>query len=287
MLDTNGICERSNPALQAFFGRTGRELLDAPIFEWLHPDDMAGTTKSFDTLKGTGKPIIRYVNRCRIADGTYRSVSWVVVPERGRYHCTGRDVTPDREREAALAERTAERDRMWRASRDFYMSITLEGEYLTANPAGKSELGLSAENLKGMRFDVLPHPDDREATQAEFAAVVAGKVLYDHDIRVEAADGPYHWYSFTAFIDNGVASTLKLLADHADIDLVLTDQALPKMTGLQLATAVRAARPDLPIGLATGYAELPDGGAKLVDRRLAKPFSPHHLQDAVASLVSN
>ena len=70
MLDTNGICERSNPALQAFFGRTGRELLDAPIFEWLHPDDMAGTTKSFDTLKGTGKPIIRYVNRCRIAAGS-------------------------------------------------------------------------------------------------------------------------------------------------------------------------------------------------------------------------
>ena len=44
-----------------------------------------------------------------------------------------------------------------------------------------------------------------------------------------------------------------------DFDLMITDQAMPQMTGTQLIDAARASRPDLPVILATGYAELPPG----------------------------
>ncbi len=47
-------------------------------------------------------------------------------------------------------------------------------------------------------------------------------------------------------------------------DLVITDHAMPRMTGAELAGRIAAEWPGLPVILATGYAELPMGiGADL------------------------
>ncbi len=55
------------------------------------------------------------------------------------------------------------------------------------------------------------------------------------------------------------------------------------MTGSELAEAVRSDWPDLPIIIATGYAELPEGPAQAL-RRLAKPFFEQDLAQAIASV---
>ena len=47
------------------------------------------------------------------------------------------------------------------------------------------------------------------------------------------------------------------LRREKDIDLVITDQAMPRMTGIELIAAINAEWPALPTILATGYAELP------------------------------
>jgi len=68
------------------------------------------------------------------------------------------------------------------------------------------------------------------------------------------------------------------------VDLVITDHAMPKMTGAQLAEAIKAERPGIPVILATGYAELPSGvGAGLL--KLSKPFRQQELMEALASAV--
>jgi CheY-like chemotaxis protein len=51
---------------------------------------------------------------------------------------------------------------------------------------------------------------------------------------------------------------LRILRSNT-VDLVITDQVMPGMTGGQLAEAVDADWPRLPIILATGYAEAPPG----------------------------
>jgi CheY-like chemotaxis protein len=53
------------------------------------------------------------------------------------------------------------------------------------------------------------------------------------------------------------AEALDILRANKAIDLMITDYAMPGMTGLQLAEQARALRPELPILLATGYADLP------------------------------
>ncbi len=68
------------------------------------------------------------------------------------------------------------------------------------------------------------------------------------------------------------------------IDLVITDHAMPKMTGTELAKKIVASRPGVPIILATGYAELPPA-AQIGLPRLSKPFRQEALAEAVASAV--
>jgi CheY-like chemotaxis protein len=75
---------------------------------------------------------------------------------------------------------------------------------------------------------------------------------------------------------------LELLRQHR-FDLVITDQSMPRMTGVQLMEAICAQWPDLPVILATGYAEIP-GGIQLKAPRLSKPFTEKELALAVAAV---
>jgi FixJ family two-component response regulator len=64
----------------------------------------------------------------------------------------------------------------------------------------------------------------------------------------------------------------------------VTDQAMPNMTGLQLAETVHGLKPELAVILATGYAELPPGADPSLGR-LAKPFTQAELAEAVDRAV--
>ena len=82
---------------------------------------------------------------------------------------------------------------------------------------------------------------------------------------------------------NSGEAALQALAEADTVDLVITDHAMPGMTGAQLAGAISVSRPDLPIILATGYSELPpDEGAGLA--QLAKPFGQSQLAAAIGSV---
>ncbi|MGO7170437.1 PAS domain S-box protein [Rhizobium leguminosarum] len=70
------------------------------------------------------------------------------------------------------------------------------------------------------------------------------------------------------------------------VDLVICDHAMPRMTGAQLAQAIRSEWPDMPIILATGYAEIPEGAGIVDLPRLGKPFSQAQLAEAISRISS-
>jgi PAS domain S-box-containing protein len=76
------------------------------------------------------------------------------------------------------------------------------------------------------------------------------------------------------------AGALEILRREA-VDLVITDQAMPGMTGMQLIGAIKAEWPEMSVILATGYAELP-GGAEAKVPKLGKPFSEKDLAAILA-----
>ncbi len=77
---------------------------------------------------------------------------------------------------------------------------------------------------------------------------------------------------------------LDLFRREGRFDLVMTDQAMPQMTGVQFATLLREEAPGQPIVLASGYAEIPEG-TSLDLPRLRKPFDQAALSRVVAEAV--
>jgi signal transduction histidine kinase len=82
------------------------------------------------------------------------------------------------------------------------------------------------------------------------------------------------------------AKALETLDSGQRIDLVITDHAMPGMTGAELARRIRVAHPQIPIILASGYAEIPDGDGLADLPRLGKPFAQAQLASAIERAVA-
>ncbi len=86
------------------------------------------------------------------------------------------------------------------------------------------------------------------------------------------------------FEAHSAKEALELFEGGLEPDLVITDHAMPGMTGTDLAVVLRARDPALPILLATGYAELK--GAPPIDLpRLSKPYNQARLSTEIARLL--
>jgi PAS domain S-box-containing protein len=81
------------------------------------------------------------------------------------------------------------------------------------------------------------------------------------------------------------AGALQLLESEDPFDVVVTDYAMPGMNGLDLATKIKRNQPQLPIVLATGYAELPPHAA-VEFPRVGKPYTQHELAVALESALN-
>jgi len=76
---------------------------------------------------------------------------------------------------------------------------------------------------------------------------------------------------------------LQVLSSESDIDFVITDHAMPGMTGAELVERIRSRWPGLPVVLASGYTELPADELGLP--RLPKPYRQEELARLVANLI--
>jgi PAS domain S-box-containing protein len=86
-----------------------------------------------------------------------------------------------------------------------------------------------------------------------------------------------------AFSASSGKQALEILRREDGVDVVITDQAMPKMTGVQLAQAVARETPELPVILATGYADVTEGSA-IGLRQLSKPFTLKQLAAELARI---
>jgi CheY-like chemotaxis protein len=89
---------------------------------------------------------------------------------------------------------------------------------------------------------------------------------------------------YTAVEAYSAAQALDILNSRAGITLMMTDYSMPGMTGPELALAARAIRPDLPILLVTGYAELPNNQESHLPR-LEKPYRIEELTAKIQQLL--
>ncbi|MFN7024805.1 MAG: PAS domain-containing protein [Pseudorhizobium sp.] len=79
---------------------------------------------------------------------------------------------------------------------------------------------------------------------------------------------------------------LNCLDEGPPFDLLITDFSMPGMTGGELAKIARTRHPELPILIASGYAELPPG-MTLDVARLPKPYSQDQLALEIDKLTAS
>ena len=119
---------------------------------------------------------------------------------------------------------------------------------------------------------------------ADYSDEEAGPALFvlavdDDDLVLENIAAMLEDLGHTAVVASSAREALEVL-DESGAQVVITDQAMPVMTGLQLVREIRVRRPGLPVALATGYAELPPDAEDDIPR-LAKPYT----QAELASLL--
>lgn len=92
--DNKGRWVSVNPAFTRILGWDESELLGRTT-EWLeHPDDREQTRQEIARL-AAGQTTLKFENRFRARDGTYRWMSWNAVPHNGLVYCVARDMTAE------------------------------------------------------------------------------------------------------------------------------------------------------------------------------------------------
>ncbi|MCU1247832.1 MAG: response regulator receiver protein [Edaphobacter sp.] len=75
------------------------------------------------------------------------------------------------------------------------------------------------------------------------------------------------------------------LLDRANINLVLSDQMMPGMSGTELTKSVKAMRPTMPVILISGVNEIPPD-ASYADRFISKVGGPELLFQTVIEVLT-
>ena len=195
VINPQGQFESTNPAWQAVLGWSAEEMARTPWSDLVHPDDLGPSIASFEALM-RGDPVLRFESRYRCKGGGYRWLSWVAVPEGGRFYCSARDVTAEKEQAAALAERTRERDRVWRNSRDLLVVIGPDGIFRAVNPAWTAVLGHNPGEVVGRSFLDFISPGDAALTQGALEAALSSGDLTGFENRYAHKDGTLRWISW-------------------------------------------------------------------------------------------
>ena len=189
----------------------------------VHPDDLALVTTRWATALAGGAPLdVEF--RMRAADGRYRWHLARALPLCGgdgedgdggevtRWIGTSTDIDEQKSTtrrlqhlnaglEHQIALRTAERDRMWRLSRDVMLVAGVDGTVEAVSPAFTALLGWEEDDIVGRGFLELVHPDDRAATDARFAALGDGHYVHTFENRYRNKDGGWRLLSWSATPD--------------------------------------------------------------------------------------
>ncbi|QOY93254.1 PAS domain S-box protein [Massilia sp. UMI-21] len=99
--------------------------------------------------------------------------------------------------ESQVAERTAERDRMWDTSPALLLVIDFEGYFRRVNPAWTTLLGYTSDELVGRHVNSFVVPEDHAATiDAYESAGSGGRPMIEN--RYRHKDGSIRWISWAA-----------------------------------------------------------------------------------------
>jgi PAS domain S-box-containing protein len=224
--EPDGMLNWFNRRVYEYTGAAQGELDDEKWAKVVHPDDLPRAGAAWAKSLGDGSPYeIEF--RLRRADGAYRWFLTRAIPVRDdegrivRWIGTNTDIMKQREVEEAqralnqtleirVAERTADRDRMWRLSQDMMIVLpdAAEAVIQTVNPAWQRILGWTEAELVGRPALDFVHPDDISLAGANRPFVEEawgdGRTIRRYENRYRHKNGGWRWISWTVVSSDGL-----------------------------------------------------------------------------------
>ncbi len=189
----DGIFKFLNPTLVEIYGHSEEELLTRPFAEFIHPDDREMVLdRSLRQARGEEVPS-RYAHRVLTKDGRTKwveidsaAISWKGKPAVLVFTS---DVTEHKQMEEAIKERDAQYRNLVEESFDGIM-VTKETKITFVNSSLCQMLGYSKEELEGMDYRQLPHPDFSDAAHERALARMRGESVPSHyELKFQRKDG--------------------------------------------------------------------------------------------------
>ena len=138
-----------------------------------------------------------------------------------------RELNADLERQ--VIERTQARGRTWQVSPDLMGALNSKGYFETSNPAWKTVLGWSEEEVASVSIFEMLHPDDVERTRVGFELTQRGQPAIRFPNRYRCKDGRYRWISWVGVPEDGMVycSGRDITEEKAaETELAATQEAL-------------------------------------------------------------
>ncbi|MET0250643.1 MAG: PAS domain S-box protein [Novosphingobium sp.] len=98
-----GVITAVNPSATRMLGWRAEEMVGNQLADFLHADDRAAAFSGVEQLSASATTLV-FENRYRTSTGDYRLLAWTAVPDNGRIHAIGRDITEQRAMEDALRQ---------------------------------------------------------------------------------------------------------------------------------------------------------------------------------------
>jgi len=121
----------------------------------------------------------------------------------------------------ARRDRADERARhFFDLSRDMLCTANMDGYFVELNDAWTQNLGYTLEELRATPFLERVHPEDRERTEAEAAALFRGGETLSFENRYRAKDGSWHWLRWSSQLSPDESMIYGRAADVTQLKLI-------------------------------------------------------------------
>ncbi|HEY0420163.1 MAG TPA: PAS domain S-box protein [Acetobacteraceae bacterium] len=110
--------------------------------------------------------------------------------------------------ERLVAERTADRNRLWQLSTDIMLVARFDGVITAVNPALTAILGWTEREMIGRDLFDLIHPEDLDRSVERARTLAKGETLWRFDNRYRHKDGSYRWITWTAVPGEGLINAV-------------------------------------------------------------------------------
>ncbi|MDZ8187158.1 MAG: PAS domain S-box protein [Nostoc sp. ChiSLP02] len=197
--DLDGRHVALNSNLAKFFGKPIEEIIGKDDFELLSPEVAsammakdrqimtAGIAETYEEDVHNGEIRGTYLTTKAPWRDTHGNILGIIA--------ITRNISDRKQAELAL-QRSEERFRsLIEATSQIVWSTDAEGAFVTDQPQWRAFTGQTAEELSGLGWLNMIHPEDKAHTNEVWSAALSKRTVYQAELRIQRHDGEYRYFS--------------------------------------------------------------------------------------------